>query len=120
MKVNKWDANAVKNALDDTAKKVNCVKQLHFMMSQSPCVPQIMADEFRCVEDFGLVNWRLLLCTVACVFSVFALVYDYLNPFPQSRTVLAMCAIRYPTHYGPVTTVHSMQSRVAGPGWWIA
>ena len=55
-----------------------------------------MVDDFSCVEDFRLVDQRLVLCTLACAFSGFALVYDYLYPFPRSQTVLAVCAIRYP------------------------
>lgn len=56
-----------------------------------------MMEEYGCVEDFAIIDRRLLLCTLACSFSAFALVYDYINPFPKSRTVLATCAIRYPT-----------------------
>jgi len=48
------------------------------------------------VEDFKLVDRRLAICTTACSFSLLALVYDYLYPFPASRYVLATCAIRYP------------------------
>ena len=45
-----------------------------------------------------MVDRRLFLCTIACSFSIFALLYDYLYPFPQSRFVLAVCSVRYPTH----------------------
>lgn len=57
---------------------------------------QIMMEEYGCVEDFTIIDMRLALCTIACSFSAFALVYDYINPFPKSGTVLATCAIRYP------------------------
>ena len=60
---------------------------------------QIMVDEFECVEDYTLIDRRLVLCTLACGFSVFALIYDYLFPFPRSGTVLAACAIRYPSYH---------------------
>lgn len=56
-----------------------------------------MIGDFGCVEDFTIVDRRLTLCTLACGFSLFALVYDYLYPFPLSGIVLAVCAIRYPT-----------------------
>ena len=52
--------------------------------------------EFGCVEDFTIVDCRLFLCTLACSFSLIALAYDYLYPFPASCYVLATCAIRYP------------------------
>jgi signal peptidase complex subunit 2 len=55
-----------------------------------------MVNEEECVEEFTLVDRRLVLCTIACGFSGFALVYDYLFPFPHSEVVLAVCAIRYP------------------------
>ncbi|CAI8013963.1 Probable signal peptidase complex subunit 2 [Geodia barretti] len=54
-----------------------------------------MVNEEECVEEFTVVDRRLVLCTVACGFSAFALVYDYLFPFPRSEVVLAMCAISY-------------------------
>lgn len=56
------------------------------------CV-QIAKEEFEYVENFTLMDQRLAICTIACSFSGFALVYDYLYPFPASRMVLAMCAI---------------------------
>ncbi len=55
-----------------------------------------MTEEFGCVEDFKLVDMRLTISTVAVVFAVVALAYDYLNPFPASKIVLGVCAVRYP------------------------
>lgn len=54
---------------------------------------QIARDEYSYVENFRLMDQRLAICTIACSFSGFALVYDYLYPFPESRLVLAVCAI---------------------------
>ena len=57
---------------------------------------QMMKKEFECEEDHKIVDQRLILCTVACAFSIFGVVYDYLFPFPSSCVVLAICSIRYP------------------------
>ena len=72
--------------------------------------PQIMRKKFDCVEDFKLVDQRLALCTLACGFSGFALIYDYLFPFPRSGIVLAVCAIRY-LSYSFTFTVTSLLKR---------
>ena len=65
------------------------------------CPHSQILKEFGCVEDFTIIDFRLFLCTLACSFSLFALVYDYLRPFPASCYILATCAIRYPIHSGP-------------------
>ena len=57
---------------------------------------QIMKEEFGCVEDFKLVDVRLIISILAVAFAATALAYDYLIPFPASKIVLAVCAIRYP------------------------
>jgi signal peptidase complex subunit 2 len=72
--VDKWDGGAVKNNLDDTVKI-------------------IMKKHYEYTEDFHLVNQRLIICTIACLFSLFSVVYDYYHPFPQSKYILATCSI---------------------------
>merc|ERR1711872_974707 len=74
--VNKWDGSAVKNAMDDAIKSV-------------------MMDNFNGVECFSMIDRRLFLSFVAVCFSLAALLYDYLYPFPQSRYVLIVCVVSY-------------------------
>jgi len=57
---------------------------------------QVLTDQLGFVESHRLMDGRLLLCTVAVGFAVFALIWDYLYPFPLSRTVLIICVFSYP------------------------
>ena len=69
--------------------------------------------QLKFVEDFYITDYKLLLCTIACCFSLFALGYDYVAPFPKSIYVLASCVVSYPyvmlllvTHVQWVARVH--------------
>ena len=72
--IEKWDWNAVKNALDDSVRK--------FMISQ---------NGFK--EDNTLMNGRLLISTLAVLVSAYAIAYDWFYPFPQSRSVIIVCVL---------------------------
>lgn len=75
IKVDKWDQNAVRFALDDAAKK-------------------IILDLGYC-ENFRLIDSRLAICTTAVFAAAFALVYDWLYPFPASRNIIIICVVTY-------------------------
>lgn len=56
-----------------------------------------MTENFGFKEEHKLMDLRLLICTVAVGFSLFALVWDYIRPFPESRPVLIICVLSYPS-----------------------
>ncbi|CDS41250.1 signal peptidase complex subunit 2 [Echinococcus multilocularis] len=66
--INKWDVNAAKH---------------------------IMKSHYGLRENFRLIDTRLMLCTASVLFTVIALVYDYLFPYPESRHVLIFCIVSY-------------------------
>ena len=75
-RVDVWDGAAVKNALDDAVRRV-LVDQIHYK------------------ECHRLMDIRLAICLTAVGAAMFALVWDFLNPFPDSKPVLIFCVISY-------------------------
>merc|ERR1712071_5749 len=76
VKVYKWDGTAVKNALGDAVKGV-------------------MTGKLPYTENFGLMDGRLVICAIAVGFAMFALLWDFLYPFPLSRPILITCVASY-------------------------
>lgn len=59
-------------------------------------VLQVLIKTYGCTENHGLMDGRLVICTIAVAFAMFALVWDYLRPFPESRPILIICVTAYP------------------------
>ncbi|VVC99116.1 signal peptidase complex subunit 2 [Leptidea sinapis] len=76
VKINKWDGAAAKNAIDDAIREV-------------------FTGDLKCKESFALIDGRLFLCALAVGVALYALLWDYLYPFPQSRLVLIVCVSSY-------------------------
>jgi len=76
VKINKWDGNAAKNALDDAVRK-------------------LLSERFGYIERTHFIDIRLFLATIAVGFALFALLWDWLHPFPKSKFVLIICVAAY-------------------------
>ncbi|KAI7696118.1 hypothetical protein SSS_06739 [Sarcoptes scabiei] len=74
--LDKWDGSAIKNRLDDAV--------IYFFMQ---------INNYK--ENLILVSIRLALSMAAVSVAVAALIWDYLNPFPNSRSVLMICVCFY-------------------------
>ena len=88
-KVDKWDGSAVKNALDDAVR-------------------YILVDKLEYREYHRLMDIRLGICLTAVGAAMFALAWDFMNPFPASKTVLVICVISYFILMGILTLYTTM------------
>jgi hypothetical protein len=76
VQIDKWDGCALKNTLDDHVMKI-FIEQLGYTLSHT------------------LFDTRLAICFAAVGSALFALVWDFLHPFPVSKQVLTICVISY-------------------------
>ncbi|CAG9784078.1 unnamed protein product [Diatraea saccharalis] len=92
VKINKWDGAAAKNAIDDAIREV-------------------FTGDLKCKESFALIDGRLFLCALAVGVALYALLWDYLYPFPQSRLVLIICVSSYFILMGILTLYTTLKEK---------
>lgn len=56
---------------------------------------QLITDRFGYTERTHYIDLRLFLATIAVGFAGFALLWDWLHPFPKSKPVLIICVVAY-------------------------
>jgi len=76
IKVDRFDTKAIRHAFDDVGK-------------------QTFNNRLEGRECHKLVDQRLLISTIAVLFSGFACAYDYYDPYPGSKWILAVCSVSY-------------------------
>ena len=54
-----------------------------------------MTGKLPYTENFSLMDGRLIICGIAVGVAMLALLWDFLNPFPQSKPVLIGCVGSY-------------------------
>lgn len=89
IKIDKWDGSTLKNTLDDQCRVV-LIEQQNYQ------------------ESHKLIDIRLFICFSAVSCALFALFYDYLYPFPISKSVLIVCVLSYFILIGVLTLYTSL------------
>ena len=65
-----------------------CIERWLFDLANTMIVPvcsQIFTKKLKYIEDYKLIDGRLVICAIAVGTAMFALLWDYLYPFPLSR-----------------------------------
>ncbi|VDO92753.1 unnamed protein product [Soboliphyme baturini] len=93
-------------------KRISIVKEVFDFVSLKSqvllnrwIVEPIIKDRYGYSEWFVYIDIRLALAAVAVTFAFFAVIWDWLYPFPQSYTVLLTCSISYPFDHSSDTSL---------------
>jgi len=86
-RINQWDANKVKQTLDECLEKVAFMPELHVYL-----IAQIMTKARPANYKFS--NMRIGLSIIAVVFALVAQFFPL--PFPANYNLLVVCVVGYP------------------------
>ncbi|KAF5300744.1 hypothetical protein FQA39_LY10989 [Lamprigera yunnana] len=56
---------------------------------------KVLTKKYNYTENFSLMDGRLTICGIAVGVAMFALLWDFLYPFPLSRPILIFCVSTY-------------------------
>lgn len=67
---------------------------------------QIFTNKLKYIEDYRLIDGRLIICAIAVGTALFALVWDYLYPFPLSRYCIIPPSRGFYSSTQPIVVFH--------------